>query len=755
MRRLTMAFLAIFAGVLTQGCAQLVGPGQGIVVTVSNAQGAVPPFSAIQVGTKPVTLTATVTNDPGHGGVRWSLSLGNLGCSPDCGMLAVSPSPSLSAVYTPPATAPQNQTATITAIAVDDSRKLFGFDFTIIPAVSVSILPPKFTTQVAGALSAPPLMAAVQNDSAKAGVTWSLTAGGASCAPTACGTLTATAAPSFSATYQPPATVPTGANASPTITATSVTDPSKSDSFNFTIVSPTTLLNKHYAILLRGYDLNGSPMAMAGSVAADGNGNITGGEMDFNNGGGLTNAPSPLTGNYSIDLSFNGIPHGTITITSFHFPGTTNPIVLKFVLSSDGSRGTILELDGIGFINVGTIVRQDDTAISAAVPAGPYVFELDSDAPFGARTVAAGQFVLGSGGITSGLIDEARAGDPLPRYFGVPLAAAPAAGTDAAGRGTMTFVVNGTATVTASSTQYAYYLVNAGQLNLIEVDAGATFGTVQAGVARTQKPLTSSSLNTTSVFQWTGMDVTPGTITIGPEVMIGVMKISGATTAGTATFQVTFDSNDLGNILISHATSGAVASFDPATGRGVISLSGGFATGFVDLAVFYLSDTGQGVMIDADPSTCVPVTVCVTPPPNPTTNNALSGTFTPQSGPFNAQSVSGNVLFESGGTASPNIPNVAAAFHFDNTAFAYSAFGDLTSLSNQLANFPNASFSGSYSIFDAKLGHGSVMLPQQFFGAFGASQYYPAAFYLIGPNQFVSIGAQSGAYSGVAFFTPQ
>jgi hypothetical protein len=739
MRRLCPALFTTVVCVLSYGCAKVNPFTPSIQVTIANS------FNIIQVGATAVTLNAAVKFDPGNHGVKWSLSLANTGCSPACGTLTPSGSPSMSALYTPPSTTPINQTATVSAVAVDDARQTFTFNFTIQPPVEVSITN-KFTTIVASS-QAVTVNAKVSDDNSNAGVTWSLNAGGTNCSP-ACGILTPGAAPSFSASYTPPAVVPAGASASPTITATSVTNTTKNDSFGFSIASANTLVKGSYAFLLRGYDVAGSPLALAGSVTADGNGNITDGEIDINNGGGITHVSSPATGNYTVDLSFQGVPHATFTITNFTFPGSPNHISFKFMLSADGKRGRIVELDGTGYRNVGTIQLQDSTALSAANPAGNYVFGLDSDAPVGGRTVAAGQLMLGANGVTGGLVDESKSGDTTPRYSNVSLAAAPASKPDSSGRGTLTLAVAGTAIVPASSRHYAYYIVNSGQLNLIEIGVDTAFGTVQAGVAQMQKPLAPDSVNMTSVLQMTGMDAVPGTQNgIGPDVIIGVLTVSGRSVV-----DLFFDSNDLGGILTSHNSGNGIVVFDPNTGRGVISISGGFNSGFVDSAVFYLFDEGEGFIIDADPSTPNGTPVALT-----TTNNAFSGTFTKQQkGPFNNQSISGNTLFLSGATAIPDIPNVDAAFNFIPTALTYSAAGDLTSLDTQLGNFPNFSINGTYSVVDAVHGHGTAILPQQFFGNFnGGQQSYPAAFYLIGPNRFVLIGRQSGAMSGVSFFDPQ
>jgi hypothetical protein len=700
-----------------------------ISVTVNNA------FSSIQSGAAPVTLTATVANDKSRRGVKWSLTLGNVSCSPSCGTLNPSPSPSLTAVYTPPANPPTNASATISATSAADPKQSYIFNFTIVPpppVIQVSITN-KFTIQAVRGPSVT-VNAAVTNDSANAGVNWTLTAGGSSCSP-ACGTLTPSATPpaSFSAVYVPPTTQPIGASASPTITATSVTDSTESDNFTFSIVSGAALFKGQYAFLLRGYDVADSPMAMAGSFTSDGNGNITGGELDFNNGGGVTNVASPISGTYTTDSSFNNVVRGTITITSYTFPNSNNHIVLKFVLSGDATRGRILELDGSGYINSGTLLQQDPSALTAASVTGSYAFGLDSDAPVGGRTVEDGQLVIASGGAITGIVDQSKAGNSTPTYSATAIAAGSAATTpDASGRGTMTV------TVGTTTSMYAYYLVNANQLYLLEIDPGQTYGTVQAGVARIQSAFTADSVNTVgpSVLEMTGMDSPTGTQNIGPDVIIGVMSISGGTTFG-----VTFDSNDLGNILMNHPAPGSISTFDPTTGRGVISVAGGFNTGFMDSAVFYLYNAGEGFIIDADPSTNTGIT-----------NNAFSGTFTTQTQNFQ---LSGNMLGGSVGSAIPDIPNFEAAFNINGQTGALTALGDLTSLPSELGNVPDVSFTGSFLITNFPLGYGTATLPAGLITPTPSSQQAPASFYMLGPNQLVAIGTQNGVYSGISFIDPE
>lgn len=733
--RVSLSGLAILPLLLSlMSCAGNALPDPKIQVLITN----VFPNHSIQAGAAPVTLIAEVSNDSRSGGVIWTLTAANVPCSPACGTLVPKGSPSFSAVYTPPAQAPLNQQAVISAIAADDHTQDYAFIFTIVPTTSVQITD-KFTSIITGI---PPVVlnATVSFDSTNSGVTWTLTAGGSNCSP-ACGTLAPSASPSFSALYTPPSSVPTGADAEPTITATSVAKASAFDNFSFTIASPASLLNGSYVFLLRGYDqFSGAPMAMAGTIAADGNGNIKSGELDFNNGGGITHVPSPATGNYVIDNSFNEITRGTIEISSFTFPNSNIDLKFRFALSNDGQRGHIIELDGSGYLNSGTIQLQDSSAISAA-PSGNFAFGLDSDAPLAGRTVAAGQIVFGGQGITGGVIDQSKAGNPQPTYSDATISSSSVGAPDSNGRGTLSIAVSGL------TNDYAYYVVDSNHIRLIEIDQGLNYGTVQAGTAVRQKALTVSSIQATSVLQLTGMDEPTGTDTPGPDVIIGVMTISAQNA-----FNLTFDSNDLGSILISHPAAGLITSFDPTTGRAVLSDPGGFESGFVDSAVLYLYDQGSAFLIDTDIST-----PNGTPPNQAITNNAFSGTLTLQAGgPFAASSdLSGNLVAGFGGSASSNIPNWDLGVTFTSSSLTYSAAGELTSLPSQDGIAVDAQFAGAYGLMNSVLGHGHLTLPAAVFGDFTSGTTANASFYLIAPNQFVLIGVTQGLYSGVGYFDPQ
>jgi hypothetical protein len=713
-------------------------------ITVSIA----PKFAMQTAGGPVVNLTATITNDISNNGstsgVTWTLTAGGANCTPQCGTLNVDPAPALTAHYQPPATTPTgaNDSPTIAATSIFDPSKGDSFNFTIVaPPISVMITN-KFTIQT---MSGPAVTvnAAVTNDSvANAGVTWTLTSTAGACSP-ACGTLVPSPAPSFSAIYTPPTSAPSGANTTPTITATSVTDSTKNDSFSFSIVVAGAQFMGSYAFQLRGFDAASAPMALSGSIVIDGMGNITGGEMDVNDNKTVTSTTG-LSGNYVLDTSFNAIPRVTLNITA-----GANTVTLKGALSADGTRGKVIEYDASLALNAGTLVKQDPAALTAANPVGTYVFGLDSDAGSNisgggttvGRIVEAGQFTLGAGGasVTGGVADAGLAGAPGPVLFGgtTPATITPGAATspDGSGRGTLTLTINGNAT------NYAYYVLNAQQLNLIEIDAGGAFATVQAGSAQLQQAITANSLNATSVVALTGTAVSGGATST--NVIVGILTIPGGGTAS-----VNFELNRAGTVSAGQnplASTGSVLSFDAARGRAVL-----LNTFFFGAAV-YLSDAGKGYLIDISRGT------------DPNGNRAFSGPLVPQTaGPFSvAADLAGNSIAVAGGSSSPALPNLDFAVTYDGIG-TYSTEVDFTNANLSVGangQAQNLLRQGAYTLVDSKVGRGTISFTPGIFGDFTSAQAVYGSFYIIGPNQFVAIGqgplGMGVDPSGILFFDPE
>jgi predicted dienelactone hydrolase len=195
-----------------------IAPPLPISVSVS------PSATSVEVNTG-FGFTATVLNDGANGGVTWSLVQVGIPCSPGCG--TVSPTSTASGAlvtYTAPATLPANPTVTLLATSVTDATESASAAITVVlPPISVSVGP---RSALMGVNATQQFTATVQNDAYNKGVTWALAEAGSPCSP-GCGTVAPTNTASGEATtYTAPATLQ---SSYVTLTATSLTDPSKSN----------------------------------------------------------------------------------------------------------------------------------------------------------------------------------------------------------------------------------------------------------------------------------------------------------------------------------------------------------------------------------------------------------------------------------------------------------------------------------------------------------------------------------------------
>ena len=252
---------------------------------------------------------------------------------------------------------------------------------------------PAFTTISIAFGAAPPtslalnttanISAVVQNDNAARGVTWSL-----KCAATQCGSVSPTSTASgATTTYTPPAQLPSPATV--TLTATSVTDPSKtvSGTINLTSAPSAVLADGTYVYHLAGADGIGS-MFVAGAFTVKG-GVITAGEQDFGD----------VVAGYSDNLVPAGcslsVAGGNIQVVL----ATSNPnIGVNGVETLRGTRVSASRVLLSQFDSSAVATGSIDLQTSTAPPAGGFAFALmgwDNGTP--ANQLAIGGIVNFSG----------------------------------------------------------------------------------------------------------------------------------------------------------------------------------------------------------------------------------------------------------------------------------------------------------------------------------------------------------------------
>ena len=372
-------------------------------------------------------------------------------------------------------------------------------------SLTVQMVQPPPAAIVAGGTAG--VVATVLYDNKNGGVTWS-------CTPSAaCGTFSPTTTGYQVATlYTAPASGPAGAlNVPVTITATSVTDSTKSASATTTLqVATPALLKGQYAFVLQGFASYG----MVGSVTLDGAGNIVSGEADASANGFYSTVPS-ITGTYTLDAT----AHGTLAFSlnntsccgtfgqahSITCTATSSTGVCSHLVISEADQFNGLTIGGVGSMDLQTA----GPTFSASQVAGGYSFTLTG---FSAAAVKAaggtglngnwgGIFTAdGASAITGGIFDTNTAGG-APSYSSIPFT-----GTftppDANGRGTLTFTTNG-------GTTYAYYIVTPEVLRLTSISNTGYAGNTGSAYGQGSVGTTNAALTGSFVFGDLGFDV-PG-----------------------------------------------------------------------------------------------------------------------------------------------------------------------------------------------------------------------------------------------------
>jgi len=400
---------------------------------------------------------------------------------------------------------------------------------------------------------------------------------------------------------------PTGSPATTnfTVTATDSGSPiqNKTQALSITTVSGganNAELNGHYAFVLRGFDsTNGGLVTMAGSFAADGNGNVTGGVEDINTTSTI-NSDLAITGGF---YSIGADQRGTVTLTTSQ-GNSTFDLVLGSITSGVSSVGRMIGSDSR--MVAGDLKKQDTSAFSTASITGKFAFGIGGASSAGGQFAAAGVMTADGAGNFSITMDANDGGTVgTDTFIGIY-----AVSDTVNGRGILTDTTNGS--------HMSWYLVSASEVFLINVDPYSNSGPpIFTGSALKQTgTLSNSSMNgTKSVFMSQSVSSYSGGVPAAAYTGTGLVTW---TTTGTATVEM--DENDGG--AVTHSTGIAVSYAVASNGRMTMTIGGNPMT-----AVFYLVSPGKAFSVG--------------------TNGAASeGLLKPQSGSnFNNASLSGSYIF--------------------------------------------------------------------------------------------------------------
>jgi hypothetical protein len=477
------------------------------ITAISVALNPTPPTSLV-AGTT-TSLTAVVTNDSANAGVKWTVSCSGSSCGT---FSAASTASGTATTYTAPATPPSPATVTVTATSVTDTTKTATATITITagPAgitVAFSATPP--TSLIINTTAS--LTAVVTNDSANAGVKWTVTCGNSSC-----GSFSSTSTASGTATtYTAPSAPPSPATV--TVTATSVTDSTKTATATITITN--LLADGTYVYHLAGDDATG-PYFVVGAVTVQ-NGAITGGRQDF----------SDVTNFYTNDLVATG--------SSLTAAGSNLQIVINTGNTAIGVSG-VETLRGVRVSGSRVLISEFDTfasatgsldlQTSAAAPAGGYAFSVrGTDGTQQGYALAVGGVLNINGSsvvVGSSVLDYNDGGSVGKGLF---FTSGSVSTPDTYGRITITLTPN---TANLLGFILTGYIVGTNQIQLVESQMdtlGADLGGMALGQGTHTGTFTTASVSgSTYVFTGVGADAS-GSLHLGGALVLN----SNNTVSGT------------------------------------------------------------------------------------------------------------------------------------------------------------------------------------------------------------------------------
>ena len=362
--------------------------------------------ASMSIGTAP-GIAAVVTND--H-----SDNNGNpLGCTlsvtcndPNTGACGrLTSTTSCVSNYLPPSQVPAGGTVTFTTVSKYCSTATNPDCSTPSATTTVTITPPTYaivlTQQPPASISAGAAinLAAKVTPNINVGnpaVVWSVTCTGGS-GSTPCGSFNPQqTANSKLTSYTAPTVAPSGGTV--TVTATSTVDSTKQATATIN-VTPVTLNNSllpngQYAFLLSGVNAYG-PSALAGSITADGNGNIIAGEESLP---GQTSLITGISGSYFIGSDGRGI----MTLDGISSGNWLNEQQIFAITAVDSTHLFMEEFDGTGIYSPGTFGNGNSPKVygstlsgelelqkpgAFSVPVGPYAFawaDAGNPAPYAA-----------------------------------------------------------------------------------------------------------------------------------------------------------------------------------------------------------------------------------------------------------------------------------------------------------------------------------------------------------------------------------
>lgn len=539
-----------------------------------------PPPASLAVNASATLAAAATFANPiasGSSAVTWTVACGSAGA---CGAFGTNADAGAVTYKAPPAI-PAGTTVTVTATSVADSSKSVSAQITIVAPIPISVSIPSSPASLQVNAQISPIATVANDVSANPEVTWTVT-----CGSTACGSFNPTTTQSgVQTSYTAPAAVPAGGSV--TLTATSVTDPTKSASIKIVITAAAPgLANGTYVFQVAGQP--GSQSTYVTGVLVASNGQITGGEQDS------IAYSTDVNGNLFGNPYFQAITGGSYAATadgnlqiSIQL-GQYGLETLNGTLVGTGSRGFVAGLNGVAVS--GTL----DLQTSIPAPSGGYAVSLSGGDENGSPMWIGGVLNVDSPGAISGagsildVIDSGQSYQSGTFAVGASTVSAP----DAQGR--VQIQLAQAANSTLPPIYLAGYVIDATHIRLIETgdtDNESNFYGVLGGSALGQGNNTgqfsaASVAGSSYVIGAQGQD-TQGSLQIAGVLtanadgsVTGTLNwndLTGTTTQSPLSFTGTYTVDPTGRVTLSQLTDGATFHYSMhlylATGGNALLLS--------------------------------------------------------------------------------------------------------------------------------------------------------------------------------------
>jgi len=312
------------------------------------------------------------------------------------------------------------------------------------------------------------------------------------------------------------------------------TDNAASTSGTFTLQTPSNFANGallgHYVFNLSGIAFGATsvaPISLIGEINSDGNGNITGGVMDTNDGNlSSPSGPTAISAStFSIDTNGNGTNFGRGTLS---FSGRSYAFYVV-----DAAHFVMLEEDSLGGSSGDALLQSSSIPTQNSGFTGSFVFLTGGSSVLGsnggAPVATVGRFTAdGNGGLNSVTADDNNDGRQAHIKNGSNVSNATYAidgNFPGAGRGTYSFTNSGTGTYS-----FIFYMISPTQ----GVVQNVSKGYVAAGPLSAQAagPFSAGNLAGNYVFNWSGVQLGSSAAVPFEEDFVGQYALASSNVSG-------------------------------------------------------------------------------------------------------------------------------------------------------------------------------------------------------------------------------